>query len=171
MTHTKLHPTVFVLLFLCFSVCSSCAEKKRPREEVKKEIAHSDSKVFSDCDPKLWKNVYNPRRLKVLNECITITGVIKKSDANEDGDQHMLLQLDGGQENLLKKKNKKYLVIEAVCINKITERKVGKACKGYVNNVTLPNIGDHVKVTGSYVIDTHNGWAEIHPVTSITVMK
>ena len=45
------------------------------------------------------------------------------------------------------------------------------ACKGYVNNVELPKVGDHVKVTGSYVIDSHNGWAEIHPITEIVIIK
>ena len=63
------------------------------------------------------------------------------------------------------------LVIEAVCINNITRKKAMGACRGYVNHVILPEIGDHVKVTGSYVIDSHNGWAEIHPITKIEKIK
>ena len=177
MIHTKTHPIALLLLLLSFSVCYSCAERKHPKEETKKERA---DKVSADgnakpCDPKIWDHVYNPSRLKVLDKCMTVTGVIEESSADEDGDQHMLLKLDAGQENLLRKENKKRkdgnLVIEAVCMNKIKVSKVGKACKGYSNNVQLPNIGDHVKVTGSYVIDSHNGWSEIHPISTITVLK
>jgi len=124
-----------------------------------------------DCDKKLWNFVYDPKRLQVLDKCKTVTGTIVERNADADGDEHMLLKLDAGQESLLKKKNftKKdgNLVIEAVCINHIT-RKIAKGiCKGYVNLVKLPNVGDHVKVTGSYVLDSHNGWTEIHPISKV----
>lgn len=124
-----------------------------------------------DCDPGLWKYVYNSDRLEVLDKCKSVTGTIMETNADEDGDQHMLLKLDKGEEALLTERNMKKkdgnLVIEAVCINNITRKKAMGACDGYVNNVQLPKVGDHVKVTGSYVIDSHNGWAEIHPITSV----
>ncbi len=117
----------------------------------------------------------DPTGLEVIDKCMTVTGVIEESSADDDGDQHMLLKLDEGQDNLLKKKNIKKktrdLVIEAICMNNITNPKVGGACKGYINHVQLPKVGDHVKVSGSYVIDAHNGWAEIHPITKIEVLK
>ncbi len=128
-----------------------------------------------DCDPALWKYVYDAGRLQVIDKCKVVTGVIEETNADEDGDQHMLLKLDKGQKDLLTKKNKTKkdgdLVIEAVCINNITRKKAMGACTGYVNHVMLPKIGDHVKVTGSYVIDSHNGWAEIHPITKIELLK
>jgi len=132
---------------------------------------YSVKKYTSECDPGLWKYVYNPKRLQVIDKCITVTGIIKESRPDTDGDQHMLLDLDKGQEKLLTKKNlhKKngYLVIEAVCMNKVKDHKVGNTCKGYSNQVHIPKVGDHVKVTGSYVVDSHNGWAEIHPISRI----
>ena len=67
------------------------------------------------------------------------------------------------------KSKKGDLVIEAVCINNISEKKVGDACKGYVNHIKLPSVGNHVRVTGTYVIDSHNGWAEIHPISKIEI--
>ena len=86
----------------------------------------------------------------------------------------MLLKLDKGQKSLLTKRNFKKkqgdLVIEAVCVNNTTLKKVGNTCKGYVNKIQLPPVGAHVKVTGSYVIDSHNGWSEIHPITKIEVL-
>jgi hypothetical protein len=126
-------------------------------------------------DYDLWKYVYNPSRLKVLAQTKTVTGIIEESNADPDGDQHMLLKLDAGQRDLINARNTKKkqgaLVIEAVCVNNVELKKVGKTCKGYVNHIQLPNIGDHVSVTGSYVIDTHNGWAEIHPITQILHIK
>ncbi len=107
--------------------------------------------------------------------CKTVTGVIEESSTNEDGDHHMLLKLDAGQEDLLTKKNTKKkqgdLVIEAVCANKTTLGKVGNTCNGYINKIQIPKLGEHVKVTGSLVIDTHNGWAEIHPITKIEIVN
>jgi len=123
------------------------------------------------CDAKLWNFVWGPERLQVIEKCREVTGTIVEKHADPDGDEHMLLKLDAGQENLLKKKNytKKdgNLVIEAVCINKITRKAAKGVCKGYVNQVQIPNVGDHVKVTGSYVLDSHNGWTEIHPITKV----
>ena len=130
-----------------------------------------DKNINSDCDPDLWKYVYNSKRLQVINKCVTVTGIIEESRPDSDGDQHMLLKLDKGLDNLLTKKNMKkksgYLVIEAICTNKIKDHKVGNTCNGYINKIQIPRVGDHVKVTGSYVIDSHNGWGEIHPVSKI----
>ncbi len=129
----------------------------------------------SGCNEALWKHVYDPTRLQVLDKCQVVTGVIEESNADPDGDQHMLLKLDKGQKDLLTKKNKKKkqgdLVVEVVCVNNITRKRAMGACTGYTNNITLPAVGDHVRVTGSYVIDSHNGWAEIHPVSRIEKMK
>ncbi len=130
--------------------------------------AQQDSK---NCDKKLWNFVWEPKRLQVLDKCKTVTGTIVEKNADPDGDEHMLLKLDAGQEDLLIKKNytKKggNLVIEAVCINHITRKIAKGVCNGYINHIQLPKVGDHVKVTGSYVVDSHNGWAEIHPISKV----
>ena len=170
--------------FLTISILISCETKKEKKQKKDKEETTSlsseteylkDNDAATDCDTSLWKYVYNPGRLQVTEKCKTVTGVIEESNADEDGDQHMLLKLDNGQEKLLTKQNKKKkqgdLVIEAVCVNKTTLKKVGKTCEGYINKIKLPKLGEHVKVTGSLVIDSHNGWAEIHPITKIEVIK
>jgi hypothetical protein len=121
------------------------------------------------CDPSLWNHVYNPKRLTQLSPCLSATGVISESDADADGDQHFLLRLDPGQDSLVNHRNAKKkggdLVLEIVCANPTTMKKVKKACTGYTNPIAIPKVGAHVRVTGSYVIDTHNGWTEIHPVS------
>jgi hypothetical protein len=169
---------------LTFSFCDQKKEKSNPIENNNKatinQVAAQNNKSIADtnglaCDSSLWKNVYNPERLEVINKCMTVTGVIEESNADDDGDQHMLLRLDAGQENLLRPRNMKKkdgcLVIEAVCINNATRKKVGDACDGYVNHVQLPEVGNHVKVSGSYVVDSHNDWAEIHPISKVEVIK
>jgi hypothetical protein len=127
-----------------------------------------------DCNKTLWNYVWSSKRLQMLDKCKTVTGTIVERNADADGDEHMLLKLDPGQEGLLKKKNltKKNgnLVIEAICVNNITRKTAMGACTGYSNNISLPKVGDHVQVTGSYVLDTHNGWAEIHPISHLTIV-
>jgi hypothetical protein len=61
--------------------------------------------------------------------------------------------------------------VEVVCVNPITRKRAQGAYTGYTNHVLLPQTGDHVRVTGSYVLDGHNGWAEIHPATKIETLK
>ena len=104
-----------------------------------------------------------------------VTGLIEEAGTEDDGDEHLLLKPDSGQEGILNKKNAKKkdgnLVIEIVCANPVKLQKVKAACNGYLNNIVVPAVGAHVRVTGSYVIDTHNGWAEIHPVTKMEVIK
>jgi hypothetical protein len=167
--------------FLVFSILFSC--KAQNEKKHKKETATSlekmqnlkDNDATINCDTSFWKYVYNPERLQVINKCKTVTGMIEESNADEDGDQHMLLKLDNGQGDLLTKRNIKKkqgdMVIEAVCANKPRLKKVGNTCKGYINKIQIPQVGEHVKVTGSLVIDSHNGWAEIHPITKIEVIK
>ena len=185
MKYAKIIIVPMLFAFLSLSILSSCETKKekKHKEKNKEEQTSSsnevqivkDSNTTIDCDTSFWKYVYNPERLQVINKCKTVTGVIEESSADEDGDQAMLLKLDNGQEDLLTKRNTKKkhgdLVIEAVCANKTNSGKVGNTCVGYINKIQIPKLGDHVKVTGSYVIDSHNGWAEIHPITKIEMLK
>lgn len=165
--------TISPIIFYSCTIGNARAKLKHDTINVLK--ADSITSPESPCDLNLWKYVYDAQRLQVLDRCKIVTGIIEETSANEDGDQHMLLKLDKGQKELLTKKNKTKkqgnLVIEAVCINNITKKGALGACTGYINHVQLPKIGDHVKVTGSYVIDSHNGWAEIHPITKIELLK
>jgi hypothetical protein len=129
----------------------------------------------SGCDASLWNHVYNPKRLQQVTSCASVTGVITESDADPDGDQHFLLRLDPGQDQLANKRNTKKkggdLVLEVVCANPTSMKKVKSACAGYTNPIPIPRVGAHVRATGTYVIDSHNGWAEIHPVSKFDALK
>jgi len=186
-----------LLSALILSACSGNSDSKKhrdddePKKEKKDADKDSDKKdkdkdkdkdsptvqaspaaaTAEGCDPALWDRVYNKERLEVTNPCITATGTIAELDQNEDGDTHMLLKLDAGQETLLNKKNEKKkegnLVVEVVCSAPVTDKKVGSTCSGFTNAVHIPKVGDAVKVTGSFVLDSHNGWTEIHPASKI----
>ncbi|SRR5713226_6007483 len=125
----------------------------------------------NSCNQELWTHVYNPSRLKILNQCLQVTGTIEVIRLEKDGDDHILLKLDPGQENLLNEKNiaqqQSDLVLEPVCLHTVTQADAITSCNGFHSNVTIPRVGTHVKVIGSYVLDTAHGWNEIHPVSTI----
>ena len=122
-----------------------------------------------DCDASLWDHVYSPKRLVALAPCLSVTGIIEESSVDDDGDQHFLLKLDPGQDSLVNKRNAKKkggdIVLEIVCANPTKMKKPKKACSGYTNRIPIPAVGAHVRATGTYVLDSHNGWVEIHPIS------
>ncbi|MDQ6771030.1 MAG: hypothetical protein M3Z54_13705 [Gemmatimonadota bacterium] len=195
---------VAILLLSALCACSGGssdrhAEKKQRKEEKKmakekkqkpaedggggkstnssmKGASTADASQFAatGCDASLWNHVYDPTRLQQVTPCVSVSGTVQESAADDDGDQHFLLKLDPGQEALVNKKNQKQkggaLVVEIVCANPITLQKAKAACAGYTNRIPKPQVGSHVKATGTYVIDTHNGWAEVHPVSTLQKM-
>jgi hypothetical protein len=170
--------SVFILfgvsIFTVFSFVS-CAKDTAANQPplTNANVTASARPAANDCNPALWDHVYDPERLEVIDKCKVVTGVIEEQDQNEDGDTHMLLKLDAGQEGLVNKRNLKKksgdLVVEVVCANAVSDKKAKEACTNYSNAIPLPKVGDHVTVTGSYVNDSHNGWLEIHPVSAIQV--
>jgi hypothetical protein len=127
----------------------------------------------NECDQTLWNHVYNPTRLQVVDNCKSVTGVIESKRVEKDGDFHIRVKLDPQFSNLINSANIKNqfgdLVVEPICVNKVTQADAISACQNFHQNINIPTIGSHVKITGSYVLDKEHGrWAEIHPVTSIT---
>lgn len=137
------------------------------------------------CEDSLWRHVYNPERLIVHEMCVTVTGTIvdathgkRKSGVRReaDGDCHGWIKLDPGQEKYLNAGNMSdeggNLVFEIVCLYKVTQKDAIASCRGYKNNVIVLPVGSHVRISGSWVQDTnHAKWNEIHPVSSIEVLK
>jgi hypothetical protein len=140
------------------------------------------------CDDTLWNHVYNLSRLVVQEQCVTVTGTMVDSTINEkihhkdgvrheeDGDTHGWLKLDPGQEKFVNDVNNQAeqgnLIFEIICKYPVTQADAKAACQAFKNTVKLPPVGSHVAITGSWVKDMdHNGWLEIHPVTSIVVIQ
>ncbi len=172
--------TQLLSIILLSALCACTVEKSDSYGEQSEPSAESDANgdvsqfAATGCDASLWNHVYDPIRLKKLAPCVSVTGIIEESAADDDGDQHFLLKLDPGQEALVNKRNRKKrngdLVLEIVCANAISLKKAKSACAGYANRIAVPPVGAHVRATGTYVIDSHNGWTEIHPVSKLERM-
>jgi hypothetical protein len=97
--------------------------------------------------------VYHPERLKVKSRCRIAVGVVEKVKPElYDGDLHIALRLDPGQEKLLADGNERVggtLIVEIVPWDR--------------GRVLVPKEGARVEVVGPWVDDTAHGWSEIHP--------
>jgi hypothetical protein len=130
----------------------------------------------SPCAPNLaleWQHVYHPDRLVVIEQCKVVTGVIDGVRSEPDGDFHIRLALDPGQESLLNEKNMTVqhgdLVIEPICEHPVTQTDAIASCENFAGGVPRPRKGMHVRAAGSYVHDVEggHGWMEIHPAVRI----
>lgn len=99
---------------------------------------------------------------------MTVTGTVAIIRSEKDGDLHLLLRLDPGQDMYINAKNisaeQGDLVLEPVCVRPPTQVDAIPACSGYANPLPIPGVGAHVSVTGAWVLDMDHGWQEIHPV-------
>jgi hypothetical protein len=150
---------------------------------------HTGSFEEIGCGDNLWQHVYRPERLTVFADCLTVTGIIVDATASlthsrkdgvrkeKDGDTHGWLKVDRAFENLLSEGNESNeegnLVFEIVCYWSPTQLDAQPACStDYRSGITLPPIGKHVAMTGTYVQDhNHARWMEIHPVSHIEVTQ
>lgn len=105
--------------------------------------------------------VQNPSRLKVLNSCLTVTGVVVESSRSQDGDLTFRLQVDPAYAWVLNSANRSllrdYLQVEIIPADQLA--------------VAAPAIGSRVSVTGAYVLDIPYGWNEIHPAWLVTSVQ
>jgi hypothetical protein len=164
----------FVCLFFVSILYACSGEKSSPQRVAQLSTADVSQPAATGCDASLWNHVYSPKRLQQLATCVSVTGMIDESSVDDDGDQHFLLKLDPGQDTLVNKRNDKKksgdIVLEIVCANPTTMKKPLSACAGYVNPIAILPVGAHVRATGTYVLDSHNGWVEIHPVSKLERM-
>jgi hypothetical protein len=135
--------------------------------------------------------VYFPSRLQLIDRCRTVSGTVDCLKVEPDGDVHLRLRLDPQFAGLLKPANSlqtcaahngPHLVAEIIPQHKqgILFRDNNADAGGFITPVT-PAPGDHITVTGPYVIDTNilhrilyqgraaENWAEIHPVWAVRV--
>jgi hypothetical protein len=131
------------------------------------------------------------KRFIVVKQCVTITGtVVWTHYFNDDGDANFNVALDAPYKNMLAPGNYdvKYiphnkpaisaLHIETICQGPVTSNSsenVG-ACNGYDGpdfRSVLPKVGQHVMVTGRYLVEfpeVVGGLAELHPVYAIKII-
>jgi hypothetical protein len=112
-----------------------------------------------------------------------VTGVVDLIRPPEpDGDSHVNIRLDPGQESLVHRpgvrpgssddyNNTRFqhgdLVTEAICQHEVIQPDARAACAGFNHPIKVPPVGTHVEVTGVYVLDQDHGWTELHPASGI----
>ncbi|HMF90036.1 MAG TPA: hypothetical protein VKL40_05285 [Candidatus Angelobacter sp.] len=125
------------------------------------------------CDRSLWKHVYQPERLRVIEACTSVEGRVVSVRQARDGDLH--IGLDPDHKSVLNFVNVLHgdgtLIVEVVCEHPPVDDDPKSACSGFVSQVTPPKTGDRIRVTGAYVTDSEYGWNEIHPVTRIDLLR
>ena len=125
-------------------------------------------------------NVYHQDRLRVISACKTVAGTVQTVRHEDDGDYHVDVRLDPPYAGLINAVNTSDqhgdLVVEIVpadqgCTPGTPPRPAhGSYDYGICTGADLraPTVGQHVSVTGPYVLDRDHGWMEIHPVWAWT---
>ena len=109
-------------------------------------------------DSTFWNHVHHQSRLKVISYDSTVTGKVLKISRELDGDYHLVIQSDSSH----------IIVGEIICAC----RGVMIACRGYKNKITIPKIGDYIKIVGDSVTDKiHDDLPEIHPIKILVILK
>jgi hypothetical protein len=152
----------------------------------------TQARLGTPCIPELSRFILPPKeaRFAVIKQCVTITGtVVWTNYFNEDGDANFNVVLDPPYKNMLGPGSygevfaNKYpggpaIHAETVCQGPVTSNSsenVG-ACNGYDGpdfRPVLPKRGDHVMVTGRYLIEMPEmpgGITELHPVYDIKIL-
>ena len=124
-----------------------------------------------NCNADLWKHVYEPERLHVIEACTAVEGRVVSIRRASDGDLH--IGLDPDHKSVLNLTNVVHagghLVVEVICDHTPAEQPL-IGCTGLTPPVDVPKTGDRVRVTGAYVTDSEYGWNEVHPVTRIEIL-
>ena len=135
--------------------------------------------------------VYLSGRLRLIDRCTTLSGTADCLKVEPDGDVHLRLRVDSHFTSMLRSANAlqtcadhpgPHLVVEIIPQHPrgILFRTNSADGGGFIDP-PLPRPGDHIVVTGPYVIDTNSlhrilyqgraaeNWAEIHPAWAIGV--
>ena len=137
------------------------------------------------CDPSLWNFIANlAGSFKILNRCVTVTGTVLSNTHQEpDGDVDFPLSLDPPYKNMVTKANFNPIIqggiwCEIICQHSEVSSKIEPFKRGECNGFNgrlilnlLPQISQHLRITGTYLLDMREGGhSEIHPVSSIQLL-
>jgi hypothetical protein len=111
----------------------------------------------------IMAGVWLPSRLKVLDPCVTVAGVVVAvqlpAQGEGDGDLTFDIRVSGNDERLLNDVNRRRgntLHIEVVPADQ--------------DRIAPPARGDRVRVQGPWVLDTAHGHNEVHPAWKLDVL-
>ncbi|MFL6399205.1 MAG: hypothetical protein ACJ72J_06445, partial [Nitrososphaeraceae archaeon] len=106
------------------------------------ESSNNNPMEEDKCDKSLWNHVYNPQRLQVVSPCKSVLGIIESKRVEKDGDYHIRVKLDPPFSNLINSANIKNqfgdLVVEPICVNRVTQADAISACQNFHQNISIP---------------------------------
>src|SRR5437868_2801408 len=100
--------------------------------------------------------VYHPDRLHVLSPCRAVSGTVVGLSHEEDGDLHIALDTGGALTNAVNASD-----VDGSLVVEFMPRDGG--------HLPAPTVGEHISLTGAWVLDANHGWNELHPVWSETL--
>jgi hypothetical protein len=134
------------------------------------------------CQSDPLAGVHDPDRLTVLQKCATFVGTVSRAPAlnPSDGDVTFNATPDPAYVSILNAANRAEggLHLEIVPRDQPGCTPGQPVTVGSTNNlgncsgldVVFPPLGAHVRVTGTWVLDTSNNWNEIHPVWKVEIL-
>jgi hypothetical protein len=136
------------------------------------------------CDNRLWQFVHPSEQLKMVQECVTVTGIVDSIGSEgalgkQTDNYQFLLKPDPGYRDMVDGLNlvlqQGDLVIQMDCARLNVKSEAAASCQGIANSIVLPEVGDHIQVTGSFVYNPvflgKFGWNEIRPVSDIASVE
>ena len=169
-----------VLGLLIFTIlaagCASRHVAAPAAREAESVIAKQAASSGCTDDPAayLQKNIWNAKRLDIIEPCITITGVVTAVRPILDGDLHVHLRPDPHFSGLVNEKNIQArggnLIMEPQCRWAMWRRGSTGSCSNRGFRLEIPKVGTRVRVTGTFVFDRDHGWNELHPVFKLDIL-
>jgi hypothetical protein len=122
------------------------------------------------CDDALWTPVYLRDRLRVLDACQAVSGVVADVGLEPDGDLVMELIPDPPYAAILRLGNRNnpeahgHLIVEVPCQGPTTEPAPRVACASFSGaRIPVPTMGSHIVAAAHWVEDlNHAAWGELH---------
>jgi hypothetical protein len=122
------------------------------------------------CDDALWTPVYLRDRLRVLDACQAISGIVADVGLETDGDLVMELIPDPQYISILRPGNRSnpdahgHLIVEVPCQGPTTEAAPRVACASFTGTrIPVPTMGSHIVAAAHWVEDlNHAAWGELH---------
>ena len=171
----------FAALVVPSMLTAGCASVRAQTPAVTSTSVPSLTQAQPGCQSDPRAGVHDPERLTVLKPCAVFEGTVSKAPTlnASDGDVTFDATPDPGYAFMLNAGNRaeEGLHIEIVPRDQ-PGCTPGQPIKGDANNLGLcsganvlyPPLGAHIRVTGAWVLDSPNGWNEIHPAWKIEML-
>ena len=122
------------------------------------------------CDDALWAPVYQRDRLRVLDACRAVSGIVADVGIESDGDLVMELIPDPQFVAILRPGNESnpdahgHLIVEVPCQGPTSEPAPRAACSTFAGaKIPVPPVGAHLAAAAHWVEDlNHSAWGELH---------